>query len=58
VTKNEIRLFIFIKIGLENGKIAEIFGISPESVYRNRTRLRQKLGLEGSVNLEHFVRSF
>jgi tetratricopeptide (TPR) repeat protein/DNA-binding CsgD family transcriptional regulator len=58
VTKNEIRLFIFIKIGLENGKIAEIFGISPESVYRNRTRLRQKLGLDGSVNLEHFVRSF
>ena len=58
LTKNEIRLFIFVKIGLENNEIADIFGISLKSVYQNRMRLRQKLGLDGSANLEHFVRSF
>ena len=58
VTKNEIRLIIFIKIGLETSKIADIFGISMDSLYRNRTRLRQKLGLDAVTNLEHFIRMF
>ena len=58
ITSNEIRLFLFIKIGLESAEIAAIWGISLESVYRNRTRLRQKLGLDSTANLEHFIRKF
>ena len=58
ITHTEIRLFLFIKVGLDNLEISSISGISLESVYRNRTRLRQKLGLESSENLEQFVSGF
>jgi tetratricopeptide (TPR) repeat protein len=58
ITSNEIRLFIFIKVGLESSQIASISGISPETVYRNRSRLRQKLNLEPDASLEWFVRDF
>ena len=58
ITTSETRLFIFIKIGLESSQIANISGISQESVYRNRSRLRQKLGLDQSVSLETFIGGF
>lgn len=58
ITNSEIRLFIFIKIGLENLQIANISGISTESVYKSRFRLRQKIGLDQSVSLESFIGSF
>lgn len=58
ITHTEVRLFLFIKVGLDNLEISSISGISLESVYRNRTRLRQKLGLGSSENLEQFVYGF
>lgn len=58
ITNNEVRLFIFIKVGLESSQIASISGISPETVYRNRSRLRQKLNLEPDASLEWFVKDF
>ena len=58
VTSNEIRLFILIKIGLDNHSIADISGISIESVYRNRARLRKKLGMDNTENLDKFIVSF
>jgi tetratricopeptide (TPR) repeat protein/DNA-binding CsgD family transcriptional regulator len=58
ITSNEIRLFILIKIGLDNHSIADISGISIESVYRNRARLRKKLGMDSTENLEKFIVSF
>ena len=58
ITNMELRLFIFIKIGLENTDIANISGISAESLYRSRYRLRRKLNLDPDANLEWFVRDF
>ncbi len=58
ITNTEIRLFIFIKLGPESQQIANISGISPESVYRNRSRLRQKLDLDPDVNLDLFIKNF
>jgi tetratricopeptide (TPR) repeat protein len=58
ITNNEVRLFIFIKVGLESSQIASISGISPETVYQNRYRLRQKLNLEPDASLEWFVKDF
>jgi len=58
ITNMELRLFIFIKIGLENTEIANISGISAESLYRSRYRLRRKLNLDPDANLEWFVRDF
>jgi DNA-binding CsgD family transcriptional regulator len=47
-----------IKIGTDSRSIAAISGISVESVYRGRTRLRKKLGLDNSENLETFIELF
>jgi len=58
ITSNEIRLFILIKIGLDNHSIADISGISIESVYRNRARLRKKLGMDSTEILDKFIVSF
>lgn len=58
ISGTEIRLFILIKIGVDSRSIADISGISVESVYRGRTRLRKKLGLDNSENLETFIASF
>jgi tetratricopeptide (TPR) repeat protein/DNA-binding CsgD family transcriptional regulator len=58
ITSTDIRLFILIKIGLDSRCIAAISGISVESVYRGRTRLRKKLGLDNSENLENFIELF
>ena len=58
ITNNEVRLFIFIKVGLESSQIASISGISPETVYQNRYRLRQKLNLDPDASLEWFVKDF
>ena len=58
ITNTEIRLFIMIKVGLDSQHIADVSGVSIESIYRNRTRLRKKLGLDGSENLYAFIESF
>jgi tetratricopeptide (TPR) repeat protein/DNA-binding CsgD family transcriptional regulator len=58
LTNSELRLFLFVKIGLDNKSIADISGISIESVYRNRTRLRNKLGLDRTAKLEDFIEAF
>jgi tetratricopeptide (TPR) repeat protein/DNA-binding CsgD family transcriptional regulator len=58
ISGTDIRLFILIKIGVDSRSIADISGISVESVYRGRTRLRKKLGLGNSENLETFIALF
>ncbi|WP_298360657.1 tetratricopeptide repeat protein [Runella sp.] len=58
ISGTDIRLFILIKIGVDSRSIADISGISVESVYRGRTRLRKKLGLDNSENLETFIALF
>jgi DNA-binding CsgD family transcriptional regulator len=58
ISGTDIRLFILIKIGVDSRSIADISGISVESVYRGRTRLRKKLGLDNSENLETFIELF
>jgi tetratricopeptide (TPR) repeat protein/DNA-binding CsgD family transcriptional regulator len=58
ISTTDIRLFILIKIGVDSRSIAAISGISVESVYRGRTRLRKKLGLDNSENLENFIELF
>jgi tetratricopeptide (TPR) repeat protein/DNA-binding CsgD family transcriptional regulator len=58
LTMSEIRLLLLIKIGLESKSIADISGISLESVYRKRTRLRNRLGLDKNVKLEDFILKF
>lgn len=49
------RLFLLIKLQLNNKEIADILGISQQGVKVARHRLRKKIGLETAQSLEKFV---
>ena len=54
----EIRLFILLKLKLDNAEIAETLGISIDSVYKSRYRLRKKLGFTNEKDWENFIVAF
>ena len=54
----EFRLFLLIKIGFDANEIANILGISSDSVYKSRYRLRKKLDLGESQDLDEFIQRF
>jgi tetratricopeptide (TPR) repeat protein/DNA-binding CsgD family transcriptional regulator len=58
LTGAEIRLFILLRIGFSSAEIASCLGISPDSVYKSRYRLRKKLGLPDDVDLTAFIQDF
>lgn len=58
LTAAEMRMFMLIKLGFDTRETAETLGISPDSVYRNRSRLGKKLGLMETSDLDAFVRQF
>ena len=53
---NETRLCAYIRMQLATKEIAQLSGISPDSVQKNRYRLKKKLGLEREINLIDFIR--
>lgn len=57
MTVGESRLFILLKLQLGTKEISNILGVSPESVKKNRYRLRKKLELDEGIKLEDFVDS-
>ncbi|MDA3853408.1 MAG: hypothetical protein PF444_04105, partial [Bacteroidales bacterium] len=58
LTSNDIRLLSFIRINLESREIANLMNISSKSVDTNRYRLRKKLALPHTAELNQFVRDF
>lgn len=54
----EIRLFILLKLKLDNTEIAETLAISIDSVYKSRYRLRKKLGFTNEIDWESFIFEF
>lgn len=58
LTSAEIRLFMLIKLGFGNNEIAGTLGISQESVYKSRFRLRKKLGCSKDLGLDEFVQAY
>lgn len=58
LTKSEIRLLILIYIGYSQKEIAEMLNIAPDSVKKNRTRVRKKLKVPVAVQLEDFLHQF
>ena len=58
LTTAETRLFLLLKLGFDTKEIAGILGISVESVWKSRQRLRKKLSLAEEVNFDGFVREF
>lgn len=54
LTQGDLRLAALIKMGLETKHIARILGINPDSVKKNRQRLRAKLGIDAKMGLPEY----
>ncbi len=55
LTPNELKLSALIKLNFSSKEMADILGISPDSVKKARYRLRKKLGLNTEENLVEFM---
>lgn len=51
------KICALIKLNFSSKEMARLLGISVESVHTTRYRLRKKMGLDRSVNLEDFIAS-
>lgn len=55
LTENELRLCVYIKIGMRAKEIAQLLCVSPDSVKMSRYRLKKKLNT-GEVSIDDFLR--
>lgn len=58
LTRNDIRLIGYIKLGMSPTEIIQILNITQESLHKNRYRLRKRLGLDIKHNLDEFIATF
>ncbi|WP_175546193.1 tetratricopeptide repeat protein [Epilithonimonas mollis] len=58
LTKNELRLCVFLRQNLSSKEISAITKQSPHSIVVARSRLRKKLGLEESQSISNFLIRF
>ena len=58
LSNNELRLCCYIRINLLTKEISNLLNISPASVNTSRYRIRKKLNLDASQELNHFLLSF
>ncbi|MFK5892591.1 MAG: response regulator [Pseudomonadota bacterium] len=58
LTINDLKLCAFLRLGMSTKDIASILYQTNDSVKVSRSRLRKKLGLEQSQNLQVFLSSF
>ena len=58
LTKGERRMFVLVKLNLSTSEIADILGISSDSVKKARYRLRKKLQLPDDQPLNDFIQAF
>ncbi|CAL2079228.1 Tetratricopeptide repeat protein [Tenacibaculum sp. 190524A02b] len=55
LTSSEERLVTLEKLGLDNNQIAKVLGISVDSVFVNRYRLRKKINAPKSISILQFL---
>ncbi|CAM1344606.1 tetratricopeptide repeat protein [Tenacibaculum amylolyticum] len=55
LTNSEERLVSLEKIGLDNNQIAKVLGISTDSVFVNRYRLRKKINAPKEISIVQFL---
>ncbi|MEO0732994.1 MAG: response regulator [Bacteroidota bacterium] len=55
LTKMDFELCAYARMGLTNKEVAILRGVSPDSVKRQRNRLRKRLALDPAVDLTHFL---
>jgi len=57
LTENELRLCAYIRIGLRAKQIAEMLNVTADSVNTSRYRLRKKMNLSKTDNLDELIRN-
>ena len=57
LTRYDLRLCVYIKLGFDSKEISDLLNIKPSSVYISRSRLRKKLGLDSEEDLHAFLNS-
>jgi DNA-binding CsgD family transcriptional regulator len=57
LTRYDLRLCAYIKIGFDSKEISDMLNIKPSSVYISRSRLRKKLGIDSDEDLHNFLNS-
>ncbi len=55
LTQAEVRLLSLIKLNLSKKEMAEMLGISPDSINKTSQRIRKKINLQEHVQLEELV---
>jgi DNA-binding CsgD family transcriptional regulator len=58
LTLAEQRLFLLMKLEMSTKEIANILGVSPDSVKKGRYRLKRKINLSEDISLQDFVSQF
>ncbi len=58
LTSTDLKLCAFIRLGMNNKDIASVLNQNPDSIKVSRSRLRKKLNIDQSQNLETFLASF
>lgn len=58
LTQNDYRLSCFIKMKLNNHEIASILNITVNGVEQAKYRLKKKIGLDKSENLNEYIQQF
>jgi len=58
LTATELKLSAFIRLGMNNKDIASVLNQNPDSIKVSRSRLRKKLCIEQTQNLETFLAAF
>lgn len=56
LSEGDIKLATYIKIGLSAKQIARMLMLQPDSVKKNRQRLRRRMGLPAETSLEELLR--
>lgn len=57
LTIHDLRLALYIKLGMNAKEIADVQNIKPSSVYISRSRLRKKIELDTDADLHGFLNS-
>lgn len=55
LTQSEIRLLALMKLNLSRKEMAEMLGVSPDSIKKTRQRIRKKIDLPEEMDLEGLV---
>jgi DNA-binding CsgD family transcriptional regulator len=57
LTRYDLRLCAYIRIGFDSKEISDLLNIKPSSVYISRSRLRKKLNIETDKDLHSYLNS-